>query len=88
MLVNSAVLAAISAKRSKISEILWLSVDSILLTSYLPDISECYIESGLCNSFKYQNAYNLSGLLLAYIMAEALAVWSDIDTLIVCILNY
>ncbi|AHE45193.1 hypothetical protein KVR801_230133 [Klebsiella variicola] len=46
------------------------------------------IESGLCNSFKYQNAYNLSGLLLAYIMAEALAVWSDIDTLNVCILNY
>jgi len=26
--------------------------------------------------------------LLAYIMAEALAVWSDIDTLNVCILNY
>ncbi|MDN4860029.1 hypothetical protein, partial [Klebsiella pneumoniae] len=42
-----------AAKRSKISEILWLSVDSILLTSYLPDISECYIESGLRNSFKY-----------------------------------
>ena len=53
LLVNSAVLAAISAKRSKISEILWLSVDSILLTSYLPDISECYIESGFRNSFKY-----------------------------------
>nr|DAW00299.1 MAG TPA: hypothetical protein [Caudoviricetes sp.] len=53
MLVNSAVLAAISAKRSKISEILWFSVDSILLTSHLPDISECYIESGLRNSFKY-----------------------------------
>ncbi|MGK1702855.1 hypothetical protein ACR912_28905, partial [Klebsiella pneumoniae] len=51
-------------------------------------ISESAWEEMTCLFAPSLECIQFKWALLAYIMAEALAVWSDIDTLNVCIINY